>query len=41
VTALCNITLTPNPKSKNKKIRKIENRNEKRVKINRVYYLQL
>jgi len=36
-----NITLTSNLKSENKKIKIKESRNEKRMKINRVYYLQL
>jgi len=37
---MCDITLTPDPKSKNKKINGKENRNEK-WKINKVYCLQL
>jgi len=37
---VCNIMLTLNPKFKNKKINRKENRNKKESEINRVYYLQ-
>ena len=37
---MCDITLTPNPWFKNKKINKNKIKMRKDMKINRVYYLQ-